>query len=179
MQGLIFVELERFVRESYGDEVWTVLLDRAGLSHRAYRAQEAYPDAEVVRLVTLGSAMAQLPVQELLERYGEFMVPRLLAEYRDHLRPEWTTLDVIANTEQAIHEVIRRRNPEAQPPRLRTLRLSPGEVTLAYASPRKLCAVARGIGRGIAKHFGEPLAIVESECMLRGAPACIITFRVG
>ena len=52
------------------------------------------------------------------------------------------------------------------------------EVTLAYASPRKLCAVARGIGRGIATHFGETLSIRESSCMHRGAPACIISFRV-
>ena len=178
MQGLIFAELERFVREKYGDEAWAVLLDRSGLAHRSYRANESYPDAEVVRLVTTAGAMTQTPVQALLESYGEFIVPRLLEIYGDHIEPGWGTLELIANTERAIHEVVRRQDPKADPPRLRTLRLSPDEVTLAYASPRKLCAVARGIGRGIARHYGETLRIRESACMHQGAPACIISFRV-
>ena len=159
MQGLILVELEHFVREKYGAETWSVLLDRSGLSHRSFVTTETYPDSEVVRLVTTASAMTQTPVQELLEKYGEFIVPRLLELYRDSLKPGWKTLEVIANTEDAIHSVVRRQNPDADPPRILTLRLSRDEVTLAYASPRKLCAVARGIGRGIAKHFGEKLEI--------------------
>lgn len=179
MQGLILVELERFVRESYGAEVWSILLDRAGLSHRTYAETASYPDAEVVRVVTIAGSMTQTPVQDLLERFGEFIAPRLLEIHQEHLKPGWKTLDVIANTEEAIHTAIRKRNPEADPPRLLTIRMSLDEVTLAYASPRKLCAVARGIGRGIAAHFGEQLEIRESECMHRGAPACIISFRVG
>jgi|SRR6185436_3202781 len=178
MQGLIYVELERFVRTRFGDETWLVVLDKAGLSHRAYETGQSYPDAEVVRLVTTAAAMMHTPVQGLLESYGEFIVPRLLEIYGEHLDRGWRTLEVIAHTERAIHEVVRRQDREADPPRLRTLRLSPDEVTLAYASPRKLCALARGIGRGIAAHFGETLHIRESACMHQGAPACIISFRV-
>lgn len=178
MQGLILVEFERFFRQRFGDDAWFILLERAGVSHHRFHESENYPDGEVLRLVLTGGEMTHTPVHELLEHYGEFIAPRLLERYRGHLKPGWKTLDVIANTEAAIHTTVRAADPKADPPRLRTLRLSPDEVTLAYASPRRLCGVARGIGRGIARHFGEELSIREPSCMHRGDPACIISFRV-
>jgi hypothetical protein len=37
--------------------------------------------------------------------------------------------------------------------------------------------VARGIARGVARHYREKLEIVDRECMLRGADRCLILFR--
>jgi hypothetical protein len=48
---------------------------------------------------------------------------------------------------------------------------------MTYDSPRRLCAVARGIARGVAKKFQEMLTIRDQRCMHRGDPACIIVFR--
>ena len=73
---------------------------------------------------------------------------------------------------------MRRRQPGAVPPRLRTVRVGPKLVLLTYDSPRKLCAVARGIARGVAARFGEVLRTTDIECMHRGAPACIISFEI-
>jgi hypothetical protein len=75
--------------------------------------------------------------------------------YGPLLDSEWRTLDVIQHTEETIHRVVRMRQPGAAPPRLRVDRASPDEVAIHYDSPRRLCAVARGIVRGVAKHFGE------------------------
>jgi predicted hydrocarbon binding protein len=50
-------------------------------------------------------------------------------------------------------------------------------VTLVYASPRKLCAVARGIVRGLAQHYREEVTVTEPLCMGQGQPQCQIQVR--
>jgi predicted hydrocarbon binding protein len=93
------------------------------------------------------------------------------------VRPEWRTLEVIEHTEETIHRVVRMRTEGAKPPRLRAERTRPNEVVLTYDSPRKLCAVARGIVKGVAKQFKEMVTIDVRKCMHKGDPACVIVFR--
>jgi hypothetical protein len=94
------------------------------------------------------------------------------------LKPSWHTLDVIEHTEATTHRVVRMRQPGAQPPLLTTERRAPDEVVLFYDSPRRLCAVAHGIGRGVAAHFQETITINEPRCMHRGDPRCVMSFRL-
>lgn len=56
--------------------------------------------------------------------------------------------------------------------------MSSDEVVITYSSERKLCAVAKGIVKGIGAHFQERISIRESECMLKGAPACRISVKL-
>ncbi len=48
-------------------------------------------------------------------------------------------------------------------------------MTISYRSPRKLCALAKGIVRGAAAHYKVDITISEESCMLRGNPECLIT----
>lgn len=63
------------------------------------------------------------------------------------------------------------------PPFLRTKRLGPEKLVLIYSSPRKLCALAVGMAKGLGKYFNEEVAIQHSLCMHRGAPSCEIVFQ--
>ncbi len=99
-------------------------------------------------------------------------------EHPSLLRKEWSTLDILEHTEETIHRVVRSQNPGADPPQLRCTRVGPEEVVISYASPRKMCGVAKGITRGIAKRRAENVAISESVCMLRGGPTCEISVRL-
>ena len=177
MHGIIHLELKQFVADNYGEPAWRSLLERAGLAQQIYTPLQSYPDAEMLSLVTAASGLTGLPASELLEAFGTFLAPRYLALYGSLLKPEWRTLDVIEHTEETIHRVVRRRQPGAAPPRLKAERVEPNQVVVVYDSPRKLCAVARGIVRGLAKHYGETIEILESTCMHRGEPACTLTFR--
>lgn len=158
---------------------WQTLMDQAGLSNQIFTPLNAYPDAQLVGLVGAAVNLTGIPASDLLEAFGEHLAPRYLALYGKLLKPEWTTLDVIERTEQTIHRVVRIRQPGAQPPSLKTERVSPNEVILTYDSERKLCPVARGIARGLAKHFKEVLAIEDLRCVHRGDPACVIRFTTG
>ena len=97
-----------------------------------------------------------------------------------HLLPgDWKTIDVIDKAEENIHHVVRVQTPSAHPPLLQTIRRSKDEVVLIYGSPRKLCALAIGIARGVAKQFNETLEVTQTKCMHNGAPHCEIVFRTG
>lgn len=177
MHGVVFAELQKFVSTNHGDDAWAELLKRAGLGGKMYLPFNEYPDSEIKALVTSASAMTGQSPAAVLESFGEFITPALIKMYGHLLGPAWTALDVIENTEGTVHTVVRANNPGAKPPKLRARRSAPGEVVLVYDSPRQMCSLAIGIGRGLARHFKENLTIRQTRCMHRGDPHCEIVYR--
>lgn len=178
MHGLILTELKRFSEAEHGNGTWTQLLHEAGLADRTYLATETYPDAEVLALVGATARHQGADVQTVLEQFGEFIAPTLMTVYKPFIKPEWKTLDVIEHTENNIHRAVRLRDPLAVPPRLKVRRVSPSEVVVIYDSERKMCALARGIARGVAIHYGEQIEITDLTCMLKGKPSCTIAIKL-
>lgn len=170
MHGLVFTEFERFVTRMQGAEQWQLILDQAELKHQVFVAVGTYPDADLLRLVQAAATVTKKPAAKLLEGFGEFITPTLFSMYRTVILPGWRSLDLIENTEQVIHTVVRSRG--GSPPVLSTKRVDATHLVVSYGSQRKLCALARGIIRGIAKHYGEQILIAEPQCMLAGAKSC-------
>src|SRR5207248_10547036 len=54
---------------------------------------------------------------------------------------------------RSVHTVVRTSDKNALPPKLLTRRTGPDTVILVYDSLRKMCALAIGIGRGLARHL--------------------------
>ena len=153
------------------------LLTRAGLGNKLYFPVQEYPDSEIASLVRAASEMTGQPTLALLEDFGQFIVPSLLRMYGHLLKPGWKSIDVIEHTEGTVHTVVRVQNPGAKPPQLMSQRLSNNEVLMIYDSPRRMCALAIGIAKGLALHYGEHIVIREAICMHRGANRCEILFR--
>ena len=174
MYGIIHLELQKFVEQQHGPEAWQTLAQRAGIQGHIYMPMQSYPDDHIAAVLREGSQMTGLPATSLLEAFGEYLVPTYLRIYGKLLKPTWRTLEVIENTEQTIHRVVRKQHPDAAPPELVVERTSHGTVVITYSSARRLCAVARGITRGVAAHFGEIVHITEPKCMHRGDTVCSI-----
>lgn len=172
MHGLIFLELKKFVDARLGEAAWPEILARAGLEGREYLPVRHHADAEAVRLFAEVAARADLDHDALLQQLGEFMAPDLLRMYGSLLGRRWRTLDVLEHAEATIDRVMRARNPTAGAMAMRAERLGPDELTLTYASPRRMCGLAKGIVRGLAGHFRERVRIEEPACMHEGAPEC-------
>lgn len=178
MHGVIFFALHKYVTVRHGDAVWRATQDAAGVRGRTYLASQAYPDAELVALVIAAAQHAGAAVPVVLEDFGAFMAPSLLRTYRAHLKPDWRTLDVLAHTEATMHKAVRAQDPTADPPYLTCERTGPTEVVITYTSRRRLCAVAKGMVRGVAEYFGERVVLTERACMLSGAPGCTLVVRM-
>ncbi|MBI2317175.1 MAG: heme NO-binding domain-containing protein [Betaproteobacteria bacterium] len=178
MNGLVFIEIEKFAQSRLGDEAWREIVRLAGVPSRIYFRISDYADEEAVALLSALSARLKEPVAAVLESLGEFIVPDLIMMSRYWINPEWKTLDLIANTEQTVHQMLRSEGSYNSPPRLQCRKSGPHEVIVRYDSPRKMCALAKGIVSGLAKHYEERVAITEPTCMLRGDPACELIVKV-
>lgn len=177
MHGIIFHEMKKYVVTKLGDHAWDSLLTASGLGFKNYLATGQYPDQEAVLLVDTASTLTKQPASAILEDFGAFIVPDLAKVYGGLIKSEWKTLDLLENVEKVIHEVIRRQDPNAKPPRLVCSRPSMGEVHITYTSPRKMCSVAKGIISGLAALYGEKVQTKETTCMHKGDNACNIVVK--
>jgi hypothetical protein len=174
MHGLIFAELKKYAETRLGANAWSALLKEAGLSGKLYLTVESYPDSDVLALVGAATRITGGQAATILEDFGEFITPDLMAMYAAFIPKEWGTLEFLENVERTIHRTVRMRNPGAEPPKIHARRSQPNQVTITYSSARRLCALARGLVRGVAKHYGQKVAVDEPECMMTGAAECTI-----
>lgn len=177
MHGIVFSELQKFVVSKHTHAGWKAVTEKAGVAHKVFLAAGQYPDSEIAALVAAASEITGQQPAQIVEAFGEFIAPSLLKMYGHLLKPTWKSLDVIEHTEGTVHTVVRASDKDALPPKLRTRRERPDTVILVYDSPRKMCALAIGIGRALARHFKETLSISQTSCMHNGAPFCEIVYR--
>jgi hypothetical protein len=174
MHGLIFLQFQRFAQKQGCLTDWEDLLQEARLPVKSYSPARAYPDEEMQSLVQAAGRHLNVPEGAVLEAFGEFLAPELIRLYGRLIDPEWKTLDLVENTEKLIHTAVRVGNPGAQPPVLDCVRSTRDELQMVYSSDRRWCRVAKGIVKGIARHYGETVDITDDACMLRGDPFCAL-----
>lgn len=182
MHGLIFFYIRKFA-ESLPQGFAQAAGAASGQSSVArqaghYLPSGSYPDDDAVALLQAIADAQGEPLGETVTRFGDFLAPHLVKVAGTLVDPEWRTLDLVEHTEQLIHAMIRMAKPGAEPPVLEAVRIGPQELHLVYSSRRRLCLLATGLLRGLARHFGETIEIEESGCMLRGDPFCSFAIRV-
>lgn len=154
MHGSIFVLLRRFVESTHNHSKWVKLLEDAGVESTNYQMQEMYPTHEVFAIIgTLAEKTGQ-PVFDLLEQFGEFIVPDLMLIYSRYIQPEWRTYEMLLNTEETMHEAVRKEDNKANPPKLLVTK-NDKQLIIEYQSKRRMAGVAMGIIKGIARYYNE------------------------
>lgn len=174
MHGALFCQLELFVIQTYGRAAWSLLLGRSDMPGRCFQADTHYPDEEMLRLIETASAITAQPAADIEEAFGFFLAPTLLNMHVGLISARWRTLDILLNTEHLMHTEVRKQDPLAAPPRLLILQVGENKLQLDYRSPRKLGAIAKGIVRGIAAHFGETVHIAERIDPIEGHRQMVI-----
>lgn len=172
--GLIFFQMQQYVQETLGPDLWTGVVQTAGIPHTRFVISRDYSDAEGKALIEALSKVAEKPAEELLRGFGEYMMPRLLKKYRFLINKDWDAMDLIENTQRNIHRVIIADNPETNPPFIHCSRIAPDRIVIDYASRRRMCHFAEGLIQGIGNHYGESLRVEQPRCMHRNDSACSI-----
>jgi predicted hydrocarbon binding protein len=168
VHGIIFVELKGFVEHALGVDAWQLALQRAELDPTTvYLPIREYPDSDIEAIVGACVEMARLPVETVLERFGQYIVPGLVKTYPALIDRKWRTLELLQNTDQILHKVVRARIKGARPPTLRCESVDAETLRVFYSSHRSLCALAKGIMLGVAKHYNERAVVDELHCRLR------------
>lgn len=178
MHGIIFAELQKYADARHGSGTWGKLLKEAGLGTKLYTPFQSYPDEEIMAIVTAASRVTLKSPTVILEDFGDFIVPDLISLYRALVKPEWRTLELLENAEGTIHRVVRSTSSGAKPPEIRCTRVRDNEIVMVYTSARRMCAIAKGIARGVARHYGDRISLIDTSCMLRGGTQCTISVRL-
>ncbi|MEO1996931.1 MAG: heme NO-binding domain-containing protein, partial [Planctomycetaceae bacterium] len=119
MHGTVFFHLHRYAEQTWGQNIWSQLFVKAGLTETSYSPAGVHPDEDIVALVNAAAELTGLASAEILARFGEYLAPELVALFPSLVDANWQTLDLIANAEHVIHEAVRAQNPDASPPVLR------------------------------------------------------------
>lgn len=176
MHGSIFVLLRRFIENNYGYSGWVNLTEAAGINNASYQMHEMYPTTELFAILKAAAAISRIPEYELLEKYGEFLVPDLLMVYKKYVRPEWRTYEMLLYSENAMHGAVKREDERTNPPKLLVTKKGPKQLIVDYHSHRKMAGMAVGIIKGIAKHYQESDIVTVS--MLTPATAERVQIKV-
>jgi len=176
MYGVIFDFLRDYVIERHGGEdTWKALLKANGYGYKIFFPVTEYPDAELFALAQTAAGALNTPLPAVLEDFGAYVGHKLMTFYHMYTKDDqWKTFDVIENAGGCIHAAVHKHNPLRKPPRLTAQRETNDLLVLRYQSHRKLCAVVKGIVRGLGERYGDTFYIKESQCMHSGAAECII-----
>jgi hypothetical protein len=174
VHGLIFASFRDFLVTEHGSDLASDVL--AG--EPQYTLSEAYPDEQFLALLERAIERTSLPLDELLYEFGVFTAATTFARlYAILFKHSASARAFLLTVETPIHDVIRVALPEAQPPRLAVTDLGEDGLEILYTSPRRICAMLRGLIEGTGRVYDETLQIEEPECMHRGAPACRVVVR--
>lgn len=182
MHGLIFFFIQKYAESLPKGLVATAdtgsgrssMLRQAG----SYLPSGTYPDGEAVALLRAVADSRGQPLADTVAEFGEFLAPHLVKVAGPLVDPAWQTLDLVEHTEELIHAMVRVEKPGAEPPVLEVVRIDEQELHLVYSSRRRLCLLATGLIRGLARHFGENVVVEEPGCMLRGDAFCSFVVKV-
>ncbi|MDB5264003.1 MAG: hypothetical protein JWQ14_3286 [Adhaeribacter sp.] len=164
LHGSMFVLLKRYIEHTYDYSTWFNLLAAVGLQDSSYQMHEKYPTKDLYALVHAVAQMTKTPKYNILEQFGEFLVPDLLLIYRKHVQPQWRTYDMLLNTEATMHGSARKEDGSTDPPILLVTKKGSHQLMVDYHSKRRLAGVAVGIIKGIANYYQESDK-VNVECL--------------
>ncbi len=175
MKGIIFVKLNQFVDELWGDEFWDELLQVADLpSNGIYTSVATYDDAELFTLVGLIMEKKSLTAQEAQIAFGQWMFEQLLQAAPPEAHKFTDVFKFLYGVQNVIHVEVKKLNPEAILPEFEFLEETPTTLSFHYISPRKLCYFCEGIVQGLASHTGQQVIVEQTECEHEGDARCVM-----
>lgn len=173
MKGIVFNLLQETVSREYGEETWDALLDQAGLDG-AYTALGTYPDEHALKLVAVASNALDVPPDDVLRWFGKSAIPLLAKSYPVFFEQHTRTRPFLLTLNDIIHPEVRKLYPGADVPVFNFESPNENTLVIGYRSARKMCSFAEGLIQGAADHYGQQVAIVQPECMLRGDERCLL-----
>jgi hypothetical protein len=174
VHGLIFISFRDYLTASHGAGIDQTVL----ASEPTYLVNKAYPDDRFNALVERACEVTGLDREMLLCDFGIFAAEKTFARLYPALFDICSSVrEFLLNVEQPIHELVRVAIPNAKPPKLAVTELGENGVSIVYSSPRRMCALLRGLVEGTARHYGEVLHLEERTCMHRGDTACTFELR--
>lgn len=152
MLGIIFTNLLDMVEEKMGYSMVDDVLITAGVDG-SYTGIGHYDFSELVTILNVLSDKTELPVDTLLQTYGEYLFHKLMAGHAALLPPDIGMLDLLSELDSNIHVEVLKLYPNATLPTFSVAAKTPTHIDLIYRSPRQLQELAVGLIKGASVYF--------------------------
>ena len=163
MYGMVNQAIKGLIVERQGEEVWRVVVERAGVEHHAFQELDDYDDTLTYALVGSASEILGTSADELLFEFGRYWV----LYTGSHL---WSYLFDLAGNDflsfldglDDLHDRVQTMMPDSRMPQFTLVRAG-DHVRLEYRSDRVgLAPMVRGLLDGLQEHFGERWSVEQT-----------------
>ena len=169
MKGIVFREFLEMVESTFGDEMSEKLVEDNDLaSGGIYTAVGTYDHQELVAMAITLSKETGLPVDALVEAFGNYLFGRFLELFPiffDH----GTSFEFLDTIHDVVHVEVLKLYPEATLPDF-TSKIEEDGKTLhfEYNSPRHFADLAVGLMKGAFDHWNETVEMEREDKIVDG-----------
>ncbi|MCC9600442.1 heme NO-binding domain-containing protein [Stieleria sp. JC731] len=154
MKGIVFTELIEMVEAELGLEIADKMISQAETSNAgAYTAVGTYDHLELISLVVSLSKTTDVPVPDLVHRFGRYLFGRFTELYPQFFESANSTFEFLPQIESFIHVEVRKLYPDAELPHFQCTQ-SEHVLELTYFSNRPFADLAEGLIAACIDHFG-------------------------
>lgn len=161
MYGLVNKAVEDLVCSRFGEETWTLILERAGVDTVGFVSMESYPDEITYKLVAAASEVLEVPAPALLEAFGEHWILYTAHEgYGELIWMFGSTLREFLGNLDNMHTRVGLSFPDLRPPSFVVRDAGPGMIDVEYHSIREgLAPMVIGLLKGLGRNFNQDVGI--------------------
>jgi len=154
MYGMVNAAVRGMVLESFGEEKWRLIHQKAG-APESFVPMDAYDDAITYGLVAAAEQILDVSAENVLKGFGQYWVMKIATlKYADLMEKSGTDfVDFVKNLDH-MHQRIRVTFPDYRPPSFRVKTVDEQTFQLDYYSERQgLLPFVEGLLGGLAQHF--------------------------
>jgi hypothetical protein len=161
MYGLVNRAVEQLVVSLKGEPGWRGVCAHAGVSSDGFVATEIYDDKLTFDLVNAVSVRMGLPVETVLEAFGEYWITYTAAEgYESIMDSGGNNLREFLGNLNSMHGRVEATFAHLSIPQFRVEDISPHEYHLFYRSTRDgLAPMVIGLVKGLGKRFDQAIEV--------------------
>ncbi|MAY42870.1 MULTISPECIES: heme NO-binding domain-containing protein [unclassified Neptuniibacter] len=164
MLGIVFTEFMEMVEDQFSADVLDDVLDSSNLdSEGAYTSVGYYDHQEMIRMVVALSKKVNLPVDDLIETFGQHLFGVLISKYPTLRGDIDSALDFLETVDSTVHIQVKKLYPNAELPEFDCERISNDRLNLHYRSKRPFSVLALGLIKGCGEFFGDTLEVSHSS----------------
>ena len=171
MKGIVFTNFFEMVEEKIGFELVDQLIEGTELATGgAYTTIGTYDHKELLALVGNLHKLTDIPVNDLLVSYGQYLFPKLILIDPEMIAPFGSSFDLVTAVDSIIHVEVKKLYPDAELPEFRVVKHNKDELQVTYTSCRPFAYLANGLILGCAEHYNEKIVVDienrEADCLI-------------
>jgi hypothetical protein len=172
MKGLVFAEFLEMVENTFSLEIADRIIEEANLpSGGSYTSIGTYDHGEILELVTHLSRITQIPVNTLVEKFGEYLFGRFVEGFPAFFAGIDSAFGFLQNIEEYIHVEVRKLYPDAELPVFTCETPDTQTLIMTYRSKRPFADLAEGLIRACISHYGGGIELARENLSDDGTAA--------